>query len=82
MIQHLIVGMCDSEFSIGNCFNKEWVKLIWGSYLASLQVVLKLECTFHFVVIDVKLSKLGLWLMSCEDLELVLKSIRVELLAG
>lgn len=57
--------------------------MIWGSYLASLQVVLKLQCMFHFVVIDVKLSKLGLWLMSCEDLELVLKAIRVEeVLAG
>lgn len=74
--------MCDSEFNIGNFFNKEWVKLFWGSYLALLQVVLKLECMFPFVVIDVELSKLSLWLMSCEDLELVLKAIRVEVLAG
>ena len=54
----------------------------WESYLALLQVVLKLKCVFYFVVVDVELGKLGMQLMSCEDLEFVLKAIRVATLAG
>lgn len=72
--------MCGSEFSIGNCFNEEQVKLAWESYLALLQVILKLKCMFHFVI-DVELGKFGMRLMSCEDLEFVLKAIKVAILA-
>lgn len=55
--------------------------MTWESYLVLLQVVLKLKCMFHFVVIDVELGKLGMRLMSCEDRKFVLKAIRVEILA-
>lgn len=37
---------------------------------------------FCFVVTDVELSILGLWLVSGEDLEFVLKAIRMEIQAG
>lgn len=71
--------MCDCEFSIGNCFNKERINYTSGSYLALLQVVLKLKSMMHFVVCRVRQNRYAAYVLRSR---FVLKVIMVEIPAG